>query len=741
MNKDEKSKEEVREEEVLNEEEASSEDAQQDSHSGEEKTGSQEQEAEEIPEQTEPEAQEKNPEAQTEPESQEEESETEAESENQEEESGQQAESESREEPDQQEKQAKPEAAHSGEEKTVRVKVNRKVSVELPESLKNIKLELPKKRINWKKLLRKPGFYIFLPGAFGLIWFLADQIRLSMLPAGDIGFWFGIGALLMALAWMLLLKMRNRRLKVIGALLSMLVFACAYLCSEVFNPISDCLKVMAYHSEEITQNPGIYAAKAVPVKDLKQLNKATVGVLKDRSQNLNSYVIQQLEDQDIHVKVKEYSSLQALIRGLKGQAVRAAVLNDADLAAADQFSDLKESVKDLSLVKQFPVDTGIRRTELKADLYQQPFTFLVAASDTDLSEKSFVADAIGVISVNPQTRQVLNIQIPRNYQVQTACPQGIDCPAGAMDKVSLTSLYTIESLRASLEQFLGTDIQFLVRIDTSKLSQLADLYSPVMVTGSYGYSSGSYTFKEGEQEMNGAMMRRFISDRNDFTSDDQYMQPNTVSAIDALRQAVKPKSILDYKPTMKVLASSVATSFTYNELLDLLKMFEFEDFHWNIQDVVLQVQDGWEYSPSLTTPAYTALGTDENANQVRACIKQLLDGQVPQVPAVQTQVPAQDQAEEGSKQEQSEAETSAEDAGSGQDSQNEQYYAEQPSYSETYTEPYGSDSGYQNGGIQDSSGQNTDPGSDQNSDQYTDQSSEQSSDSNAQQTEQEDGQQ
>ncbi|MCF0260953.1 MAG: LCP family protein, partial [Erysipelotrichaceae bacterium] len=490
-------------------------------------------------------------------------------------------------------------------------------------------------------------FYVFLIGAAGLAWFVIDQIRIGLLTAGDLGLWFGIGAVVLAAAWMLLLREKKAGLRLIGGLLSLLVFACAYLSAEAMDPVSECLHEMAFHSEKIEQAPGIYVSKQVPMKDISSLNNATVGFIKDRTPALTQWTLQQLEEQGIKVKTKEFTSLQALIRGLKGQAVRAVILTSGDLAAAGEFEDLTSSLQDLTLVRQFPKETGISQVQLSSDLYDQPFTVLVTASSQNLSEKEFVSDAVSVISINPKTRQILNIQIPRSLQVPAVCPEGIACPAQASDKVSMTSLYTMESLRSTLEQYLQTDIQFTVRIDTEKIIQLADLFSPVTVTGTHAYSSGSYTFKEGEQVMNTAMMKRYISDRNDFTSDDQYMEANTMNAVKALLAAVHPQGILDYKPLMRVLGSSVATTFSYSQLAQLLQMFEFHDFHWNTQDVIIQTQAGWEYSPSLTSPAYMAIPSGENIDQVRSCIRQLLSGETPQVPAVQSPAAAEPQVQEG----------------------------------------------------------------------------------------------
>ncbi|MCF0259038.1 MAG: LCP family protein [Erysipelotrichaceae bacterium] len=558
-------------------------------------------------------------------------------------------EAEDSEDPDQEAEEAETQASDNQEpaDRMVTVKVNRKVSVELPEALKDVKLELPRKTPDWKQLFKKPLFYVFLIGAAGLVWFVVNQIRIGLLPAGDLGLWFGIGAVIMAVAWMLLLRVKNPGLRLIGGLLSLLVFASAYLNAQAMDPISDCLHEIAFHAEKIEQTPGIYVSKQVPMKDLSSLKNATVGLIKDRNPELTTWTLQQLEEQGIKVKTKEFTSLQALIRGLKGQAVRAVILTKGDLAAAKEFEDLVPSLQDLTLVKQFPRDTGISQVQLSSDLYEQPFTVLVAASDRDLSQQEFVSDAISVISVNPKTRQILNIQIPRSLQVATACPEGIACPAGTMDKVSMTSLYTIESLRTVLEQYLQTDIQFTVRIDTEKIIELADLFSPVTVIGTHAYSSGSYTFKEGEQVMNSAMMKRYMHDRNDFTSDDQYMEANPMNAIRALLAAVKPEGILDYKPLMRVLGSSVATTFSYGQLAELLQMFEMHDFHWNTQDVTIQTEAGWEYSPALTSPAYTAVPSADYTDQLRVCIQQLLNGQTPQVPAVQQPAQAEPEAQDG----------------------------------------------------------------------------------------------
>ena len=101
---------------------------------------------------------------------------------------------------------------------------------------------------------------------------------------------------------------------------------------------------------------------------------------------------------------------------------------------------------------------------------------MISGSNDPLSQRAYRSNFNLLVTIHPQTKQVLTTFIPRTLAVTSKCQEQNACPQGVSEERFLLLATTcIEALKQSLEETLDIPIDFTVRIDFSKLIELFDL--------------------------------------------------------------------------------------------------------------------------------------------------------------------------------------------------------------------------------------------------------------------------
>lgn len=477
-----------------------------------------------------------------------------------------------------------------------------------------------------KNALRRPGTYGLLIAFGAIIYTLIRMSQLSLLKLSMVGLFVGLGAAGLLLAGFWFFLTRHKLWHLPAFLLCAAMVAGSVSVDNRVQAISDSLREMSEPADTYVQNIGLYVPSIIPVSDLNSLNGETFGIMKGRDETGVNTLLVSLADKGIYVKLKFYNNLQQLYKAVRGQAVRAVILDQGDLRliqtmAGDQTSN------QLSLVYSMPVDTGVSVPVSAKNLEQDPFTILVTGSSDSIDEPSYRSNLNVLVTVNPATHQVLTTVLPRSLYIYNDCQEALACqPADVPDRLSFVSYHSTEALRETVEHLIESPVDFVVRLNTDKVLQLFDVGQTIRFN-----PYGEYTdlnLNDGNV-MTGPQIKQFLGVLNDLSDEDLNQELNQLHVLYTLCRSTSLFDSSTFGETMKVLDESVWTSFTYDQLCELAKMFFLFPEQMNESWQLVTGTSSILYSPTLTEATYMTQPDPDVLQNARKAIQDVLNGQTP----------------------------------------------------------------------------------------------------------------
>lgn len=483
--------------------------------------------------------------------------------------------------------------------------------------------------------LRIPWTYLLLAVAAGLLFLLYRLAQTGLIKVSLVGLVLGIGLIVLALAGYVFFYARDNRWKIPGVLLCTAAVLVCMLGQGYASMVSKGLGMLSIRPTDLTRSAAIYCPSLAPVSSLDALNNETIGIMGNENDPLNQMILSDLSEKGIHVKTKSYPSLASLYKAVKGQAIRAVILDGSDYSILGNLGIIDQKTGQLSVLYSKTFDTGIRLEANDINLEKDPFTVLISASRSPLKEQGYSSTLNVLATVNPSSRQILLTILPRTLFVPSACDQNLGCSADqASDRLGFAGYQTSEGLRQTLANLTGTPVDFVVRLDLDSLSRLYDLSSKYTLRPDRDVFN---TNDQSEDEvMNSPKVRQFLGTLNHYSSDDFNQELNQLRLLaDVWTQL--PEWIHSQMPeTLEILDDSIQTSFSYSQLCELVRLFFLLPMPMTIQVQAITGTQSVEYSPALTESAFVLHLDQPSMDAAKAAIQETLAGNQPtvQVPAV-----------------------------------------------------------------------------------------------------------
>lgn len=520
-----------------------------------------------------------------------------------------------------------------------------------------------KREVSWNVWL-----LALVPAAALLIWLVAEMVRVQLFSMLQVGLILGAGLLVLCAALLLLQFLEGRAVRLIGVVLCAIVCIASFSGQASAREIAVAVQQAARHTDTIHRTIGLYTMKQVPVASLHALEGASIGILGTRGQADADRFVQDLQEtENVNVHTVSYPTMDSLIKAMKGQAVRAVFLSSEDIKLASAFPGMDSLRSELSLVKDFSVDTGLHNDSVPVDMKTEPYTILVSASDAPLDQESYRSVMTAAVVVNPKTRTVLSIFLPRSLKTKYVCPPELEC-IEEEDKLGLASLFSIEALKETTENLLDLTINYTVRIDMETLVSMLDYEDPLTVWNDYEYSSGNYTFSEGEITMNPAMARAYWKELSDFSATDSDVQYNTGHLLRAVVEKMKEDRTLQDTEGLEMLSKAIHTNMSYTELCTFLQTFCLHPVPYELLETELPASPVWETSTILSVPSSMVQADQSGLDYVRQAAADVLAGTLPdlQAPAAPETSQREENSSDTEKEEEKPQEEDQPDAGTDQ---------------------------------------------------------------------------
>ena len=352
---------------------------------------------------------------------------------------------------------------------------------------------------------------------------------------------------------------------------------------------------------------------------------SNIGYTSNELSNINEALTKLNEE--ITIENIKYDNNVLMFENLINQEIDSVLIEESSMSL---IYEQNEEYNDLfRIIYTINIKTEIEITK-ETDVTNQPFTIYISGIDSYGSIATVSRSDVNIVAtVNPKTKQVLLISIPRDYYVQ------LRGTTGYKDKLTHAGLYGVETSVGTLEDLLDVDINYYFRVNFSSLENIVDALGGVDVYSKYSFTSsqatgGTYYFTKGYNHMNGKQALAFSRERKALPGGDRARGINQQAVIDGIiRKATSPAIITGYSKILSSLQGTFQTNMSDNDIQKLIKMQLNDMATWNITSYSLDGTDGSDYTYSYPTQElYVMNPIEENVTEAQGLIDKVYAGEM-----------------------------------------------------------------------------------------------------------------
>lgn len=236
-----------------------------------------------------------------------------------------------------------------------------------------------------------------------------------------------------------------------------------------------------------------------------------------------------------------------------------------------------------------------------------------------------------LVVVNPKTRTVLTVSIPRD----TYTPLG--CRTGAYDKLTHAGVYGVDCSINTIEQLMDIEIQYYVKLNFTSFLTVVKALGPIQVYSQQAFTTTkwtdpnkSYTFKAGLNTLNAEQALFFSRERHAFESSDVQRGINQQAVIRGIiNKLIQPATLTRVDAIIQAGSKSMDTNMNSDNIAKLVQNQLSDPRAWNFESQVLTGRQ--DYQPTYSMGSRLLFVVWPNAERLAAIqqhIQDVLNGEV-----------------------------------------------------------------------------------------------------------------
>ena len=339
------------------------------------------------------------------------------------------------------------------------------------------------------------------------------------------------------------------------------------------------------------------------------------------------------------VDVKYFVTVPEMVDALYSGEVDAMILNSAYvliLEEMDGYADFSQKARLLHDVpvaewtpptqETEPVET--QPVQVERNVTNTPFAVYISGSDTRSSylPTNTRSDVNILAVVNPQTKQVLLLNTPRDYYVQN--PAG----GGSRDKLTHCGIYGVDCSISALENLYGIKIDYNARINFTGFETLIDAIGGITVYTDTGFSTSGGTYVgAGENYLNGKEALAFARERYHVAGGDNGRGKNQMKVIEAVIKKLTSGTtiISNYSQILASMQGMFATSMSMDDISSLVRMQLTDMARWDIHSFAVTGKTGSAVTYSMPGQNLSVMFVNEElVAKAGGLIQKVMDGQI-----------------------------------------------------------------------------------------------------------------
>jgi LCP family protein required for cell wall assembly len=226
------------------------------------------------------------------------------------------------------------------------------------------------------------------------------------------------------------------------------------------------------------------------------------------------------------------------------------------------------------------IEREIKRDDITKEVSVDKDSFVILISGIDINGRISLrsrSDVNILMVVNPKKGTISLVSIPRDMFVPFACKDD------AMDKLTHSGIYGINCTVKTIENFVGIDINYYVRMNFTSFIKIIDVIGNIDVYSSYNFTTtgGLHTFKKGMNTLNSEQALAFARERKVFEEGDVQRGLNQQEVIKSvIKKLISPNTLTKIDKIVSSVAKSIDTNLDPADLQKLIALQIDKGIDW-----------------------------------------------------------------------------------------------------------------------------------------------------------------
>ncbi len=270
-------------------------------------------------------------------------------------------------------------------------------------------------------------------------------------------------------------------------------------------------------------------------------------------------------------------------------------------------------------------ETSVENEKRVGRVTKDPFNICITGIDVrGTIDEEGRSDVNMIVTVNPETEQILLTSIPRDYEIYMPDKDN------AMDKLTHTGFYSVDTTIAAEENLLDTTINYYVKVNFTTVMMFIDAIGGIDVYSEYEFypvKRDWWKVEKGWNHMNGRQALAFARERKAFADGDNQRIKNQQAVFEAMiKKATSSRTILlSYNKILTSIKDYFRMSFSSSEMRSLVKHQIARSPEWKIYKNTI-VGDNGMLNTYTGGYAYVMTQDQESIDNAKALINGVLGG-------------------------------------------------------------------------------------------------------------------
>ncbi len=345
-------------------------------------------------------------------------------------------------------------------------------------------------------------------------------------------------------------------------------------------------------------------------------------------------LLKNLYGTDVKTNQKEdiVDALTAFYQG-EGDAL---ILSEAYEPTISEIAGFETFTTDTEILYTITKEVEVETPADTQDITSNAFSIMIAGSDTRSTALSTYGrtDVDIILTVNPDTKQILLVSIPRDYYIPN--------PAlgNGNDKLTHLGNNGIQNTMTGLGSYFGIDITEYAIVNFSTFSSIVDALDGIDVNNPYYFTTvggnGSldgtpFYFDTGMIHLDGKSALAYCRERYNLSNGDYGRNEHQAIVLQAIIQKLTSSAVVsNATDVLSALQGKVLTSVSSDAILKLASSTLSSDTGWNIVSYNLGGTGTMQGTASLgwSRMLYTVVPFESQVHFVNEQVNKVLNGEV-----------------------------------------------------------------------------------------------------------------